>query len=61
MLTADTITDAQIWSLRARQRAEGHRTNMAICDVALGRQHGARWDEIHEARARCADAINKGQ
>lgn len=68
MLTADTITDDQIRALRTRQRDEGNRINVDICNTALSELRGARGQtvsfvggEIHDARARCAKAINDGE
>jgi hypothetical protein len=65
MLTADTITEAQIRELRDEQRREGHQLNAEICDTALGHLRGTRGqvvsfigDEIKQARAICAKILN---
>lgn len=59
MLTADTITDAQIHDLRSNLSSDGHTDTVysADCHVALFGSGGARI----AARARCAEMINRGR
>lgn len=58
MLTADTITDAQIRKLRATLLAETANARqlhgLVACHVALGRSH-----HRSRARAHCAGLINE--
>jgi hypothetical protein len=57
VITADTITDAQILALRDRCGAEaGFSGAVADCDVALAAPIGSL--RRIQARARCAEILN---
>ena len=74
MLTADTITNAQIHELRLAIRAERHALNMRTttydqfvkldhsehqCRVALGEKRASRGFTRAQARERCAEILNE--
>lgn len=59
MITADTITDAQIHELLRLAITNKQRATVVICKLALGESVTYRSaSQTQEARARCAEILN---